>query len=156
MIDFSNLLLEADICELDCTAKYAALHELISSASSLNSLPDPDEFEEQVTIREERQSTGIGKGVAIAHATTEQVHTIKVALGISREGIDYDSIDHQPVNILFLVANPPNSQLEYLSVLSALVRLLRQPVFRQSLALCDDSYEIKELIDSSLAVELTA
>jgi len=156
MIDFSDLLREADICEISCTSKYEALHELINSAESLISLPDPRQFEEDIAMRERKQSTGIGKGIAIAHATTEQVHTIKVALGISHGGIDFESIDKEPVHLLFLVANPPNSQMEYLSVLSALVRLLRQAWFRMSITECGDSLEVKELLHRSLAVELSA
>lgn len=156
MIDFSDLLREADICELSCTQKYDALHELINSAESLISLPDPRQFEKDIAVRENKQSTGIGKGIAIAHATTEQVHTIKVALGISQEGIDFESIDGQPVHLLFLVANPPNFQMEYLSVLSALVRLLRHAQFRMDIAECRASREIKLLLDSSLAMEMSA
>ncbi|HDQ14552.1 MAG TPA: PTS sugar transporter subunit IIA [Sediminispirochaeta sp.] len=156
MIDFSTLLLEEDICELQSTLKYDALHELISGSTSLRNLPDSTNFEEEVKIQEQRQSTGIGKGVAIAHATTEQVKQIKVALGVSRKGIEYQSIDGQPVYLLFLVANPPNSQIEYLSVLSALVRLLRQAQFRQSINSCTEPCEIKELLDLSLADELSA
>jgi mannitol/fructose-specific phosphotransferase system IIA component (Ntr-type) len=156
MIDFSDLLRETDICELSRTQKYEALHELINSAASFIALPDPQLFEKEVATREEKQSTGIGKGVAIAHATTEQVHTIKVALGVSQEGIDFESVDGQPVHLLFLVANPPDFQMEYLSVLSALVRLLRQAQFRMSITRCTASGEIKQLLDNSLVEEMYA
>jgi len=156
MSDFSDLLLEADICELDNTHKFEALHELISCAVSFISLPDAIHFEREVFDREKKQSTGIGKGIAIAHATTIQVKKIRVALGISRDGIEYDSIDGQPVHLLFLVANPPDSQMEYLSVLSALVRLLREPDFRQSLICCSTPYEVKQLIDDSLSYVMSA
>lgn len=156
MNDFSDLILEADICELKSTQKYEALHELISRAVSFISLPDAIQFENEVVDRERKQSTGIGKGVAIAHATTEQVQSIRVALGISQKGIQFDSIDDEPVHLLFLVANPPNSQLEYLSVLSALVRLLRESHFRQSLICCSTTSDVKELIDSSLTYVMSA
>ncbi len=156
MIDFSDLLQEADIHELSCTHKYGALHELITSSASLSSLPDPQQFEDDINRRERKQSTGIGKGIAIAHATTEQVHKIRVALGISHTGIEFESIDREPVHLLFLVANPPNSQMEYLSVLSSLVRLLREAHFRHSITCCKRSYEIKQLIDNSLAVVMSA
>ncbi|MGC9313920.1 MAG: PTS sugar transporter subunit IIA [Sediminispirochaetaceae bacterium] len=156
MSDFSELLLEADICELEHTHKYEALHELISCAVSFISLPNAIHFEDEVVTREKKQSTGIGKGIAIAHATTGQVEKIRVALGISRAGIEYDSIDGQPVHLLFLVANPPNSQLEYLSVLSALVRLLREPSFRRSIICCTSACEVKQLIEDSLSYVLSA
>lgn len=156
MSEFSNLLQETDICKLTCTNKYEALHELISLADSLISLPDSNEFEYQVKIREQKQSTGIGKGIAIAHATTNQVQKIRVALGISQKGIEFESIDGEPVHLLFLVANPPNTQVEYLSVLSALVRLLRKAQFRQSIICCSTPCEIKTLLDNSLACEMSA
>ncbi|MFW5727311.1 MAG: PTS sugar transporter subunit IIA [Spirochaetia bacterium] len=156
MSDYRELLQEADICELKCAKKFEALHELITLADSLTSLPDSGEFEHQIRIREQKQSTGIGKGIAIAHATTDQVRTIRVALGISHSGIDFDSIDGQPVHLLFLVANPPNTQVEYLSVLSALVRLLRSAQFRASIICCSSPKEIKSLLDSSLSFEMSA
>lgn len=156
MSDFSDLLIEADICELDHTQKFEALHELINCAVSFISLPDAIHFEREVVDREKKQSTGIGKGIAIAHATTSQVKRIRVALGISRGGIEFDSIDGQPVHLLFLVANPPNSQMEYLSVLSALVRLLREPNFRQSLICCSTPCEVKQLIDDSISYVMSA
>jgi len=156
MSDFRDLLQEADICELNCTDKYEALHELITLADRLISLPNPNEFEYQIKIREQKQSTGIGKGIAIAHATTKQVQKIRVALGISKTGIDFESIDGKPVHLLFLVANPPDTQVEYLSVLSALVRLLRRAQFRQSIICCSTPNEIKTLLDNSLAFEMSA
>ena len=156
MSDYRELLQEADICELKCTTKYEALHELVSLADSLISLPDASEFEHQIKIREQKQSTGIGKGIAIAHATTSQVQKIRVALGISQTGIEFASIDSKPVHLLFLVANPPDTQVEYLSVLSALVRLLRSAQFRQSIICCSTPHEIKTLLDSSLSFEMTA
>lgn len=156
MSNSNELLLEADICELENTEKYNALHELISQADSFISLPDANQFENEVISREQKQSTGIGKGIAIAHATTEQVEKIRVALGVSRKGIQFDSIDEQPVHLLFLVANPPNSQLEYLSLLSALVRLLREAAFRQSLICCAGACDMKQLIDNSLSYVMSA
>jgi len=156
MSDFSDLMLEADICDLHSTRKFEALHELIGCAESFISLPDSSQFETEVAEREMKQSTGIGKGIAIAHATTNQVERIRLALGISKQGIEFDSIDAEPVHLLFLVANPPDSQLQYLSVLSALVRLLRQAPFRQSLICCPSPCDVKQLIDSSITYVMSA
>ena len=71
--------------------------------------------------------------MAIAHGSCTKNDKIIVALGISHKGIEFDAIDQKPVHILFLVANPPNSQKEYLHILSTIVGLLQHESFRRSL-----------------------
>jgi PTS system nitrogen regulatory IIA component len=69
----------------------------------------------------------------VAHGTTEAVGEIVIALGISEQGIEFDSFDHEPVHLLFIITNPPNKQVEYLVALSTVTRLMRDEAFRSSL-----------------------
>ena len=69
-------------------------------------------------------STGIGRGVAIAHGKTNAVEKTTVALGVSKEGIPFGSPDGDPVHFLFLVAQPPREQKEYLLILSAIAKMV--------------------------------
>jgi mannitol/fructose-specific phosphotransferase system IIA component (Ntr-type) len=60
-----------------------------------------------------------------------------VAVGISREGIDYDAYDGLPVHLLFIVANHPDHQMDYLHILSTLVAMVRNEMFRRDLLSCE-------------------
>ena len=138
------------IQELRSTTKSEALTELIANAKVFHCIKNLDTFKETVMDREHLQSTGIGHGVAVAHGKTHDVDKIHVALGISQEGIDYDSVDGEPVHLLFLVANPPHKQMEYLMTLSALAKIVRDEMFRRELLSCRYREEIQDKLLSSL------
>ena len=73
-----------------------------------------------------------------------------VALGVSRKGIDFNAVDNKPVHILFLVANPPDSQKEYLYILSRIVGLLQHESFRRSLLNSNDPVLMNTRLRNSL------
>lgn len=118
---------------LESRDKYDAIHELIGKAPVFTDAPTSRVVAEAVIQREKLLSTGLGKGVAVAHGTTPAVSDIVIALGISEPGIDYDSFDRAPVHLLFVIANPPHRQPDYLVALSAVSRLVRDPAFRRAL-----------------------
>ena len=95
-------------------------------------------------------STGLGKGVAIAHGYCTENDNLIVALGVSHKGIEFDAIDQKPVHILFLVANPPDSHKEYLHILSTLVGLLRHASFRRSILTNRDPALMNKRLRNSL------
>ncbi len=130
-------------CDLESTAKYEAIHELLEKVPVFRDLDRRDYLEKAVVGREHVQSTGLGKGVAVAHGKTPAVGEIVMALGISQSGIDFDSVDEKPVHFLFVVANPPGMQLEYLLALSVLIRVIRDDRFRAELLSCTDSSEVE-------------
>ena len=131
------------IRDLESRDKYTAIHELICKAPVFRRIDDVDYLEQAVVKREKIQSTGLGNGVAVAHGKCAAVESLVMALGISRDGIEFESMDGQPVRFLFVVANPPGMQLEYLLALSVLVRVIRDERFRDELLLCRDSEEIE-------------
>ncbi len=115
------------------TEKFLAIHELIQRAPVFSAIKNLNEFEEAVFEREKIQSTGVGRGVAIAHARITETDRILIALGVSREGIEYQAMDGKPVHFLFLIANHPERREEYLKVLSSIMRLVRDDSFRNFL-----------------------
>ena len=145
-----DIVFDCNLCELEATEKDDAIKELTSKTKSLKMLSDPAKFQESVIKREENMSTGIGKGVAIAHGNCSKNEKLIVALGVSRKGIEFDAIDQKPVHILFLVANPPNSQKEYLHILSTIVRMLRHESFRRSLLSSKDPSLMNTRLRNSL------
>jgi len=120
------------------TDKYAAIREIISRSQVLRSVPGLhlDHFADLVIEREKISSTGFGHGVAVAHGRTPEVSGPQITLGISRDGIDYNAVDGRPVQLLFIVANHPEQQMDYLKILSALVSVVRDDAFRQELLDC--------------------
>jgi PTS system nitrogen regulatory IIA component len=106
---------------LSAQDKFEAIRELIRKAPIFSSMAEKRTVEDAVIRREKVLSTGLGRGVAVAHGTTDVVDEIVIALGISEPGID------------FVIANPPGKQLEYLTALSAVTRLVRDEAFRRSL-----------------------
>ena len=133
--------------ELDSTEKYEAIHELLAKAPVFRGLENVDHLEKAVVHREMVQSTGLGHGVAVAHGKCTSVGNIVMALGISHKGINFESVDGKPVRFLFLVANPPGMQLEYLLALSVLVRVIRDDRFREELLCCSESFEIEQRLN---------
>ena len=113
--------------------KFEAIRALIRGAPVFREIADLEEFEASVIERERAQSTGFGRGVAIAHGPTSKVSRVLVGMGISREGIPFEATDGKPVHLLFIIASPPHMNLDYLRVLSALVRCLREQAVRDSL-----------------------
>ena len=127
------------IWELKSTDKFDAIREVISCARTFSELRGLDlgAFAEKVVERERLQSTGFGRGVAVAHGRTDQVSAPRIALGVSRTGIDFDAVDGKPVQLLFIVANHPDREVDYLHILSTLACMVRNEIFRRELLTCD-------------------
>ncbi len=132
------------ICNLQSVEKFDAIHELLSKAPVFKNISNLSSFERVVVEREKKLSTGLGHGVAFAHGKTDVVDTLYVALGISRKGIEYEALDNKPVHLLFIVANPKNGHHEYLQLISALSRILRDNDFRNRILMLNDEKEIEQ------------
>ncbi len=78
--------------------------------------------------REEIMTTGIGFGIAVPHAKLESVHKLAFAIGISKKGIDFNSIDGQPVHLVVLVAAGERQHKEYLKLLSKIMSVLKKRI----------------------------
>lgn len=135
------------VWDLAGTDKFSAIRETIHRTTTFRSIPglDLEQFTRAVLHREQEQSTGFGRGIAIAHGRTVQVPTSEIALGVSRAGLDYRAFDGMPVHLLFVVASHPDRQIDYLRILSSLATLARNELFRQELleCLCGEDAERK-------------
>jgi PTS system fructose-specific IIC component/PTS system nitrogen regulatory IIA component len=86
-----------------------------------------------IRLREAKMSTGIQKGIAIPHGNTNAVDTVRGVLGISRNGVDYDALDGEPVYLLFMLIAPDKDSEKHLRILQRLAELLGNPQFSQDL-----------------------
>jgi PTS system nitrogen regulatory IIA component len=134
------------IWDLKSTDKYDAIREVIYGADIFTGHErlDLDEFAQKVVDRERQQSTGFGHGVAVAHGRTDQVASPHIALGVSREGIEFDAMDGRPVHLLFIVANHPDDAVDYLHILSTLVGMVRDEMFRRELLTCNHASDVQK------------
>ena len=102
---------------------------------------------EALMAREALGSTAIGQGVAIPHAKSESVEKLVAAFGLSKKGVEFDSLDGEPAYIFFLLVAPQDSAGPHLKALARISRLLKDKYFRDGLRACtDDKSIIKTII----------
>jgi PTS system fructose-specific IIC component/PTS system nitrogen regulatory IIA component len=98
--------------------------------------------------REAKMSTGIKKGIALPHGKAEGVDSLIGAIGISRKGIDYSSLDGEPVYLVFLLVSAPGEAELHLQALKRLARLLDDPEFYTELMEADSPEQVFQTIKS--------
>jgi nitrogen PTS system EIIA component len=113
-----------------------------------------EDLDEQLIARslEEREvigSTGMGSGIAIPHAKIKGLKKVVLAMGRTRKGIDFGSIDGEPVHLFFAIAAPEASVGVHLALLARLNKILGIPALQKSLLAAEDAAEIRRLIDSA-------
>ena len=140
--------IKADTIDLNLKAKNknAVIKELYGNLKKTNLIKDEEQGLNDILAREEMGSTGIGKRIALPHAKTKAVDELIVTFGISRNGIAYDSLDDENVNIFFMFLCPENKSQEYLKVLARISRLIREDRFIDNLLKAESNEQIIEII----------
>jgi mannitol/fructose-specific phosphotransferase system IIA component (Ntr-type) len=136
---------------LESTEKYCAIRELLAKAPVTSTLSNLEQIEKAVLEREKLFTTGLGRGVAIAHGKTAGMGKLLMLLGISEAGIDFQSLDGQPVHLIFLIANNADQTEEYIKALSTLARALRSETFCSRLLKTSDPDRMERIISRELA-----
>ena len=101
---------------------------------------------DSLMAREALGSTAIGQGIAIPHAKCDCVDKLVAAFGLSKKGVDFDSLDGEPAYIFFLLVAPQDSAGPHLKALARISRLLKDKYFRDSLRACSDEKAIIKII----------
>ena len=114
---------------MEAEDKAEAFEELVDHYCQAAHVNIRENFLEALWEREAKMSTGIQKGIAIPHGKTGAVETVKGVVGISGKGIDYDSLDGEPVYLLFMMAAPLKDSEIHLRILKRLAELLENPQF---------------------------
>jgi len=131
--------------------KEQVIDELVNKLHSAKVLADKELFKKEIWKREKEYSTGIGEGIAIPHAKTKAVKKPALAFGVSREGVEYDSLDGEKVNIVFMIAASEGANNEHLDTLSRLSTMLMNPDFKAALLNAKSEEEVVSLIDKTEA-----
>lgn len=132
--------------KLKAKTKDEVLDELVSLLEKTGQVTDREEFLRVIKEREELGSTGIGYNIAIPHARSKAIKSLVGAFGISKEGIDFNALDKEPVHLFFMLGAPQNASREYLKALAVISRFLRRKKARQDLMKAETVEEIEEII----------
>ncbi|WP_314010469.1 PTS sugar transporter subunit IIA [Pseudostreptobacillus hongkongensis] len=132
--------------DLKSKTKNALLKEMFKEIKDSEYILDKDKAFEDLLDREIIGSTGIGKAVAIPHAKTDSVTKIVMGVGIHKEGIDYESIDEEKVNLVFMFLTPNSMSQEYLTLLARISRFAQDKSFRETLLNASSEEEVIEII----------
>ena len=134
------------IPDLKGTNKKHVLEELVQHLVSKVKGIDADELLKVLIEREKLGSTGIGNGIAIPHGKLNRLEKIVLLFGKSLQGVDFDSIDEKPVNLIFLLVAPSNTAGVHLKALARLSRLLKSNSFREALLDAPDAQTLYRII----------
>jgi fructose-specific phosphotransferase system IIA component len=135
--------------ELQGSTKHEIMNEMVDMLEGAGALSDPQAFKLALYERENQGSTGIGFGIAIPHGKSDAVKVPRVAFGVKRSGVDWDSLDGEDAYLVFMIAVPESSAgNEHLKILQMLSRKLIDDDFRESLLRASSKKEILELLDS--------
>ena len=128
-------------------SKDAAINYLVDLHARVGNITDKAVFKEGIVKREEGGSTAIGEGIAIPHAKNKAVTKAGLAAMTVPEGVDYDSLDGQPTNLIFMIAAPEGGSDVHLEVLSRLSMLLIDEDFRKELLASKNVEEFLKVCD---------
>jgi nitrogen PTS system EIIA component len=147
--DFINLTsVKADLAADD---KPAAIRELVESLAATGSIvaADVESIVGAILKREELGSTGIGRGVAVPHTKHPSVERLVGTVGISVEGVDFNSLDGDKVHLVFLLVSPPDRPGDHLRALENISRQLRDDNFCRFLKQARSQKDVQLLLDEA-------
>jgi len=143
------LCAKAVSADLKSSAKSDVIAELVDLLISAGSLDKKyrKKILEVLMAREALGSTAIGQGIAIPHGKSNKIKKLVSAFGISKQGVDFESLDGEPVYIFFLLVAPLDSAGPHLKALARISRLLKDKYFRESLIAANDAKEVVKIIN---------
>ena len=145
-------LLKKESIELNSpvSTKQGAIDKLIDLQAKAGNISDKNAYKKDILAREQMSSTAVGDGIAIPHAKSEAVRQPGLAAITAPNGVDYESMDGKPSNILIMIAAPNDGDL-HLEVLSRLMTILMDEEFRRNLLAADTKEKFLKAIDEKEA-----
>ncbi len=128
--------------------KRGAIDELVDLLTTNGKVPDPKALKDAVWVREQTRTTGIGSGLAIPHGKCPGLPGLIMAVGKPAKPMDFESIDGQPVRLIFLLGSPPERGSDHIQALARVSRLMTMDAFRERMYAAQTSEEIYELLRS--------
>jgi PTS system nitrogen regulatory IIA component len=127
-------VLNKDAINVDMTAndKKGILDELVAPVAAVAG-ESPEKLVKVLLERERLGSTGIGGGIGIPHGKLKNLQSLILGFGLSRKGVDFESMDGRPAHIFFLLLTPENSAGMHLKLLARISRMLKNTDFKERL-----------------------
>ncbi|MCI8483193.1 MAG: PTS transporter subunit EIIA [Lachnospiraceae bacterium] len=136
-------------------SKREAIDKMVDLMEAAGKLADKEAYKAQVLKREEEGTTGIGEGIAIPHGKCEAVKAPGLAAMVLKDGVDYESLDGEPTDLIFLIAAPNTKDNVHLDVLSRLSVLLMDEEFTGKLRNAKTTEEFLKYVDEAEQEKLT-
>ncbi|OQX83028.1 hypothetical protein B6D60_11210 [candidate division KSB1 bacterium 4484_87] len=133
--------------DLKATSKDELFEEIVDQFVKIKYLKNREILLDMLRRREQLGSTGIGKNVAIPHGRTTSASDVMIAFGKSKQGIEYNSVDNKPVNLVFMIIAPPQDENNiYLPILGKMVEILNKSKTRSKLMEAETYEEFIDII----------
>jgi len=139
---------EAVTADLKATSKKEVIKELVDLLVEAGAVEKNirGKLVDVLMARESLGSTAIGQGIAIPHGKCDNVTKLTAALGVSKAGVNFDSLDGEPAHIFFLLIAPIDSAGPHLKALARISRLLKDKYYRDNLKNAKDADDILSLL----------
>ncbi|MDF7638251.1 fructose-specific PTS transporter subunit EIIC [Lactobacillus sp. ESL0791] len=144
---------ESMIMDLKATNKEDAIKEMADLEVKTGIVNNEDEFIKSIWAREKESTTGIGDGIAMPHARNKSINKARVLFAKSAKGIDYDSLDKQPVYLFFMITAPEGADNTHLEALAKLSGLLIDPDLVAALKKAQTPQEVLDLFEQAEAAK---
>jgi mannitol/fructose-specific phosphotransferase system IIA component (Ntr-type) len=147
---------QAIIPDLEASERDEAITELVDALCACGAADEEhrDALVGEILGRERRGSTGFGKGVAVPHVKHQSISQMRAAIGLSAKGIDFDSLDKQPVYSIVLLLSPADSPEEHLQAMEAIFSNLSKDTFRRFLRQARNVDDVLTLLDEADSQQL--
>ena len=136
---------ESILVDMQASDKKGVLEELSSPVARLAEVNGED-LVRVLMDRERLGSTGIGGGIGIPHGKLKDLTTLVLGFGLSRKGVDFESMDGRPTHIFFLLVTPENSTGLHLKLLARISKILKNDPIRERLLKASSSDEVLAII----------
>ena len=137
---------ELIFADLACRNPSALLRSLAEKVVSSGRFDDADELFEKLWEREKLGSTGIGEGVAVPHCKMPGLKSVILSVALLSEGVDFGSVDEQPVRLVFLVVSPEEQPTAHLQCLAAISRWIKAERHVETILQLSDPLAIYDLL----------
>ncbi|MBN2183090.1 MAG: PTS sugar transporter subunit IIA [Sedimentisphaerales bacterium] len=131
---------------LESKDKPDVIRELVRILKDAEEIEDFETALKAVQDREDKQSTGLTDGIAVPHAKTTAVTSLKLAIGIAPQGIDFDAMDKQLSNLFFLLLAPPGMSGPHVEALAEIAKLSRSKALCKALITAKNAHEVVDLL----------
>jgi PTS system fructose-specific IIA component/PTS system nitrogen regulatory IIA component len=137
--------------ELAAETKEGVIRELVAALVEAEQVAaaHSDDIVRAIMKREELGSTGIGRGIAVPHTKHASVDRLVGTVGVSSDGIDFNSLDGEKVQLLFLLISPPDRPGDHLRALENISRQLRDEMFCKFLKQAKTSEDVQQLLEEA-------